>query len=436
MEYLGGPSGIAFNGAESTITPANVGSLTEKWTTTGAGGISAQPIVAGGQIYWGSWDGVLHDTPVSGGADVWHTPLGVTNDPSCPGREGIGSTPLYAVIGGTPTIYVGGGGNDAAVGQGNVYLYALNAATGVILWKTLIGTSPQDFAWSSPVLYNHHVYYGVASFGDCPLTRGRILQVDPATGAIQNTFYTEPPNCTAGGIWGTPTIDASTGMLYTATGTQSSCWGQPGDYSASMLEINANTMQYVASWQIPKGQLVADSDFGSAPTLFSALINGSATKMTGITNKNGIFYAFDRTQIAKGPIWEDQVAVGGASPLAGEGGLSPAAWDGRVLYIPAGNTTINGTSCMSGLRAVNPATGAYLWQDCFPGLLIGAAMGTPGLIFINEGSTVAAVSDGTGAELFSFTDTGARSIFYGPPTVADGHLYTCNMDSTVFAFGL
>ena len=42
----GGAAGTGFNGAESTITPANVSGLSKKWTAKGTNGVSAQPIVA------------------------------------------------------------------------------------------------------------------------------------------------------------------------------------------------------------------------------------------------------------------------------------------------------------------------------------------------------------------------------------------------------
>lgn len=238
-QYLHDVSGSDYNSGETTLNVNNFPNLTQKWTATGGGGMSAQPIAINNAVYWGSWDGNMHATSITGvnaGKDIWTTNLGTTTDNSCnPTKVGVASTAALGYIGTTPTIFVGGGGNDAAVGKGNVYLYAINANTGAITWKATIGTAPQDFAWSSPVVYGGNVYFGMASFGDCPLTRGRVYKVNEANGTIASTFYTEPAGCTAGGIWGTPTIDAATGMLFTATGTQSSCAGQAGDYAVSLL---------------------------------------------------------------------------------------------------------------------------------------------------------------------------------------------------------
>jgi outer membrane protein assembly factor BamB len=432
--YLGNAARTGFNSAESSITPASVSSLARKWTTTGTNGITGQPVVVGGQIYWGSWDGVLHDTPASGGADVWHIHLGVTSDNSCvPPVAGITNTVAYGSVSGTPTIFAAGGGNDS-VGGKNVYMYAVNAATGAILWKTVIGSSPHDFAWSSPVLYNGSIYYGISSFGDCPLVRGRVVKLDQTTGAIQNTFYTTNSGCTGNGVTSSPAIDTSTGKMYFATGNPGTCAGQSGDYAESVVELNASNLSFVASWEVPKSQQIADSDFLATPTIFTAHINGALTTMVGAVNKNAIYYAFNASKIASGPVWEDRLGPGSECPQCGGAGIAPSAFDGRVLYLGGPAGTINGTACNGSLQAVNPATGAYLWRDCLGSSSLGAVMATPGVLFLNHGRKVSAYNAGTGALLFTYFDMSSSSNFWGTPSVANGWLYDGNMDGTFFAF--
>ena len=70
------------------------------------------------------------------------------------------------------------------------------------------------FVWSSPAVFGNSVYIGVASFGDCPLVQGQLLQLDRITGALQHTFNVVPNGCTGGGVWGSPTIDAAAGTIY------------------------------------------------------------------------------------------------------------------------------------------------------------------------------------------------------------------------------
>ena len=435
-EYLGNAARTGFNGAESTITPANASGLSKKWTTTGKDGITAQPVVANGQIFWGSWDGVLHDTPVGGGHDVWDTPLGITTDGSCdPTLAGLAATASAAIAteGGVSTLYIAGGGTDS-VGGGNVYMYAVNASNGAVLWKTVIGSSPHDFPWSSPVLYNGSVYYGMSSFGDCPLVRGRVIKMDATTGAIQATFYATKSGCSGDGVTSSPAIDPN-GMMYFATGNPGNCGGQSGDYAESMVELNLNNnMSFVASWEIPKSQQNSDSDFLAAPTVFTATINGVATEMVGVVNKNAIYYALNAAKIASGAVWEDQLGPGSECPQCGTAGIAPSAWDGRVLYLGGPAGTINGKSCAGSLQAVNPATGGYLWRDCLGSSVLGAVMAIPGVVFANHGRSISAYNAGNGALLFTYVDSSSSSNFWGAASVADGWLYDGNMDGTFYAF--
>ncbi len=429
------------NTAETTLGPTTFPNLKVQWTAHGASGISAQPIVVGNVVYWGSWDGNLHATNITGtnaGKNLWTVNLGLTTGgKGCnPKSLGIASTAAYGTIGTTPTLYIGGGGNNTA-GGGHVYLYAINATNGAVIWKTSIGTSPSDFAWSSPVIYNGSVYYGVASLADCPLTRGRILKLDATTGTQQAIFNTVPAGCVAGGIWGSPSIDTATGMLYVATGNlPPSCKTTTGDYGMSLLELRASDLSYVSHWEVPRSQALPDGDFGSAPTLFSATIGGTTRAMVGIANKDGIFFAFDRTNIAAGPIWERAVAVNRDGPQSGGGSLSPAVWNGSTLFVAGGNTTIRGTSCRGGVRALNPATGTSIWEFCMTsGPILASLAGVPGVVVAVGGPNVVALNSTTGQTIFTYHDTSGKP-YWAPVSIANGHMFAANMDSSLVAFGL
>jgi outer membrane protein assembly factor BamB len=427
-----------FNKSETTLTAANVNNLRPHWTDIGQGGISTQVIEQNGVLYWGSWNGTFHATLAAGpkgGSDLWSAPLGLTANSSCFPTIGIASTATFGTVGSTQAIFVGGGGNDA-VGGGNDYLYALNANTGQVIWKTVVGTAPNDYTWSSPIIYNGSVYYGMASLFDCPLTRGRIYQINLATGAITNTFYTVASDCVAGGIWGSPTIDTATGMLFVTTGTPTTCTDTTGDYSMSLVELKASDLSYVASWQVPASQALVDTDFGSAPTLFTATINGATKSLVGVVNKNGLFYTFDRSNIAAGPLWEQRVAITGNCPECGGGSISPAVWDGSTLYVAGGITTISGKSCAGSVRALDPATGKFKWEHCTSGHVVSSLVGFPGVILDTSGKVFEALDARTGAVLFSATDAASNSLYYSPPSVANGQVYVPNFDGSLVAFGL
>ena len=67
---------------------------------------------------------------------------------------------------------------------------------------------------------------GVAAHGSCPHhTISRVLQLSGATGALQRSIQlntalpgVNQPTCIGGDVWGTPTIDPATGIMYIATG--------------------------------------------------------------------------------------------------------------------------------------------------------------------------------------------------------------------------
>ena len=427
--YLHDASHDGYNSSETAINPSTAQNVKLQWTHSARGGISTQPVVANGNIYWGSWDGYEHATSLNNGL-VWATYLGMTIDHNCnPSTVGVASS---ATI---DTVNIGGVATSVdLVGGGDANFYALNALNGKVIWHTSLGSSPSHFIWSSPTVYNGSVYVGVASFGDCPLVQGQVVMMNESTGAIQHVFNTVPNGCTGVGVWGAPTIDPATGWLYVATGNPGSC-GTNEIYGESVIKLHVGDLSFVSSWQVPANQQLFDTDFGSTPTFFTATINGTVTPMLGVGNKNGIYYAFDRNHIGQGPVWEDTLAVGGACPQCGDGIIAPSAWDGQTLYVAGGKTTINGNSCAGGLRAVNPATGSFIWQHCMTsGPILGAVSVVPGVLAITEGTYLLLINATTSATLFRYHDTNAGSLFYASPSVSNGVLYVGNMDNNLYSF--
>ena len=175
-------------------------------------------------------------------------------------------------------------------------------------------------------------------------------------------------------------------------------------------------------------QSTSDSDFGSTPTLFTATIGGALHQMVGIVNKNGIYYAFDRTKISAGPLWEKQVS---SSP----NNISSSTWDGVKLYEGSSKTIINGQSCGGSVRALNPASGGYLWEHCAPAKIIDAVMAVPGLVIVGAVRYLLVLDATTGNQLFSFQDATTGSAFWGAASVSNGVLYIGNKDGYLYAFG-
>ncbi|MHB8595921.1 MAG: outer membrane protein assembly factor BamB family protein [Ktedonobacteraceae bacterium] len=413
-----------FNTADTILNPSSASQLTLHWTDTTKGVISAQPVEANNMIYWGSWsDGLEHATDLNNNS-IWETPLGTTTDSRCyPSHAGVASTATVATINGQSMLFVGGG---------NATFYALDAATGSIIWSTPLGSSPSHFLWSSPALFNVSIYEGVASFGDCPLVQGQMVQLDPASGAITNIFDTVPTGCIGGGVTGSPTIDEAAGTLYFATGNAGSCGSYESDTTA-IVELNASDLSFVGAWQVPASQRGDDSDFLSTPTLFTS---SGGTPMVGVANKNGVFYAFQRDALSNGPVWQTQIAIGGDCPLCGEGSISPAGWDGNTLYVAGGRTTIGGTHCKGSVNALNPDNGSFLWQRCFTsGVVLGPVAVVPGVLVVGQGNRVVVLATASGQTLYHFVDTTNGSVFYGGASISNGVIYIGNKDGRLFAIG-
>ena len=426
--YLENPGRTSYDAAETTLTKTNAAQLTLKWTAHAQNVISSQPIFGNGLMYWSSWDGLLHASNPTTGADIWTHNIGQQTVALCdPPTAGPAAAATIGAIDGTPAVFVSGG---------NRTMYALNANTGAVIWADALTGSTDYYVWDAPALFNGSLYIGISSFGDCPLPWAKFYQLDLETGAIQNTFVLTPataPGCTGDGVWGSPAVDVATGVVYFATGN--GCTADPD--STAIIALSTGDLSLVDRWQVPPAQLVEDADFGNTPTLFTAVINGVTRRMVGVASKDGYYYALDRTNLSAGPIWEYQFAVGGDCPSCGDGSISPSAWDGATLYIAAGNTTINGVSCTSSVSAVAPGTGAFLWRRCLTtGATLGALVASPGLVVADSATTVYVFDATTGNTLFSYHDTSSSTFFYSAPEIHNGMLYAPNANGNLYAFGL
>ncbi len=305
--YMMNNARTGFNSAETIINTSSAPNLKRYWTLVAtAGRVTTQPLVANGMVYWGSWDGVEHATYLNG-KPAWSMNLGQTI--TCyNSRIGVASSGVVTTVlinGVTTTVLL--------VPGGDVNLYALDANTGAVLWKTLMSTQPQSFLFSPPAVFNGSVYIGISSTTDCKTRpQGQLVQVNASTGTIQNTFdVMAGTNCTGGSVWTSPTIDEATGKIYFTTAEKATCAvkGTLTPLATALVELNTSDLSFVASWKIPKAERIPDSDFASTPTLYTTTINGTFYNMLGVENKAGFYYAFDRTNIAAGPLWQVRRAV-------------------------------------------------------------------------------------------------------------------------------
>lgn len=432
--YLADANHDGFNSHETLINPTSASQLKQKWAHPANSGVSDQPIESAGIVYWGSWNGYIHATNISNNAKVWATFIGQTTDSSCdPPIVGVASSPTLGTVNAQLAIFVGGG--DAT-------FYALSAATGKILWKTALGSTPSHFIWDSPAVSTTSVYIGTSSFGDCPLTQAKFFQLDVNSGRILNTFLIVPNGCTGGGVWGSPTIDVPNGTVYLTTGNSGSCTtSEPNAFA--LLELNAANLNLVNRHQLPPSERPGDSDFGYTPTLFTATIGGISRSLVGVANKNGKYYAFDRTNISANPVWTEQLADGGDCPQCGSGSISSAGWDGTWLYIGGGNTSIGGSKCQGSVRKVDPGSGNFIWSHCMQSgpvvgsvTIVGSTAGPATLVAASQGSTVIVMNTSTGSTLARLSDGKRGSLLYDGPTISDGVLFVGNLDGNLYTYSV
>jgi len=415
--YLHDGQSTAASGDETTLSPSNAGHLSAHWAFKTGGKIASSPTVVNGVVYVGSWDGYEYALNATTGALAWRTYLGVTSAPNC-NPTSAGVTSVAAVQHGV--VYVGGG---------DAYWYALDASTGAVLWKVYTGdnsASGGHYNWASPLLSNGYAYIGIASFGDCPLVQGQLLQVSLSTHQVVNTYNFVPTGQAGAGIWTSPTLDATSNTVYVTTGTQ--VGAQP--LAQAIVALDAATLALKGSWQIPAAQAISDSDWGTTPIVFD---DATGTHLVAAADKNGYLYAYDRADVTAGPLWQQKIGDGGACPQCGGGMASSGAFANGRLYYASGSTTINSSAYPGAVRALNPATGAYLWEHGSPAVIVPAIAYANGLIVDDPGSTMEVLDAATGAQLYSYTTAGT---LWGAPSISNGQIFQGSTDGYVYAFGL
>jgi polyvinyl alcohol dehydrogenase (cytochrome) len=433
-QYLYSANHTSDNQAATTITPTNAADLQLAWTfkpsaapVPDLAGFQSSPTVYDGVIYIGARNGYFYAINETTGAVIWSDFIGYVTDKTC-AAQGFTSTATVAPdpTTGDPTVYVYG-----ATG----YLYALNAADGSEVWppaEVAIPSTTENnyYAWDSPLVFDNHIYVGISSECDDPLVRAGLDRFSQRTGALQSTWWTTPVNSKGASIWSSPATDGSTVFVTTGNGTARS-------EGYSIIDLNPALDRKLGIWTLPVADRVTDSDFGGSPGIWTASINGVSTELVGACNKNGSFYALQASDLAAGPVWSLQI---GNPSTEGPGECDAAPiYDGTNLYLSSNGTTINGTAYDGSVRAVDPATGAILWQTGLNGSIIGTpGMDGAGVIAAQSyGSTtnqngVWLIDAATGQILNTISLT--KSNTFGQPVFADNYLFIASTSDGLRAY--
>ena len=431
----------SYNAAATAVTTANAGSIPQAWKwvppgPTMPGQPSAQlftsPTVYNGRIYMGDKTGVFFALDETTGSIIWQRFIGYQSGKTC-NNLGFTSTATVAPdpTTGQLTVYVA-----APTGE----VVAFNASDGTVKWRMpVVSPSSQvnDYMlFASPTIDNGRIYIGTSSACDNPLVRAGVVSLRQTDGTILGSYYTQPSGQKGGSVWSSVAVDPSDHSVYVSTGNPLNV-NQVGD-SYSIVKLDGLTMQKTDIWTIPPADRTADADFGASPVLYTATINGQQTKMVSACDKNGYLYAWNRENLAAGPVWRTRIGDAGTDPNACIGG---EAWDGTRLYQGGNSTTIGGTTYAGSVRALDPATGHIRWEVGLPYNVINTptinGSGVLGIgTFTYPLSTANAayfIEAATGRILRTFT-TGVNGGVFSQMVFADNYVFLPSVSNGMRAF--
>lgn len=291
------------------LAAAQVPQLKLKWAFgfPGAGSVFGQPSIAGGRVFVGVDTGYVYAIDAASGCVYW----------SFEAEAGVRT----AVTVDRATAWFG----DL---KANVY--AVNVATGELIWKVKVEDHSSARITGAPKLYQGRLYVPVASGEEgaggnprypCCTFRGSVVALDAATGRQIWKTYAIPdaPQPTTksatgvqhygpagAGIWMSPTIDPKQHALYVGTGD---AYTEPAAKTTDALiamDLDSGKILWVAqdtendTWlagctaNAPTGncpeKLGPDHDFASPPIL-KTLPNGKRILIAG--QKSGNVWGHD-----------------------------------------------------------------------------------------------------------------------------------------------
>lgn len=466
----------ASNGGYCGISVKNVASLTTKWTVTTGGDVSARAAVVNGMAYFPDWGGNLWAVDARSGKVIWSHQL---SDYGLAAKTVSRTSP--AVVDGV--VYLGTQyvppASALSAQPPTGWLLAINAWTGALIWKIQPDkSSPIPVITASPVVARGVVYVGMTSAEEgaaasasyhCCSSRGSVVAVGAHSGSILWQRFTVPAGYTGGAVWGsTPVVDVDRGTVFVGTGNNYSvptdatyiACVKAGGSEASCLSADDHADSILAldmfsgavrwskrlmdwnqvgisnnsdSWNVgcavpgkPNCPVSAgpDYDFGSGPNEITYQTNRGWKTIIGAGQKSGIYYALDPETGSE--LWHTQVGPG--SSLGGmEWG---SASDGKRIYVAIGN--LYGIPYAAGSAgswaALDPATGAILWQKADPNgaIDLGPLAVANGVLYVPSmggGATTPnmfALDAATGNTLWSFPS--GASVIAGA-TIADDFVY-------------
>lgn len=288
-------------------------------------------------------------------------------------------------------------GSPAALifGDAAASVHAVEAATGRRLWVADARLNELNRITGAPAVHDGVVYtplsaievnYSQFDAYECCRGQGAVVALDLATGRqrwVARTMPEATPQLTSRTgvtqwgpsgaiIWSSPAIDAQRGVIYAATGENTS-WPatetsdaviaydlKTGERRWSYQATRSDIWNYAcsrggANCDFPGEYHSPDFDFGASPVLIRT---PRGRDLLIAPQKSGVIWALDPDRQGA-LVWANRIGVGSA----GGGVHWGVAYDGKRLYVPSNDPTgPHGNPLWGpGVHALDPDAGAVLW---------------------------------------------------------------------------
>jgi len=408
--------------ANAGLTAQQIPNLKLKWAfgVPNATEMYSQPTVVSGRVFFGSDAAWLYSLDAKTGCIYW----------SFGADAGIRATPVIAPISGQGTTQYAVYFTDVLT-----RVYAVDAQSGKLLWKTKAGEHPRAKSSNGVTVADGKVFAGFSSMEtttgavstyECCSFRGHVVALDANTGKkLWTTFViAEEPKPrgknaqgvtlygpSGGSVWNVPTFDMKRKRVYVGTGNAYTFPAAVG--TDSVIALDANTGKIVWQHQEVKGDafinncqatsrggdncpetLGPDYDFGGSSMILHTLADGRDILVAG--SKGGFAMAFDLDKNGA-VLWKTSLTEArvGAAGLIVFGGAA----DNQTVYYGLNQ---NGAV----VAAVNLADGTRKWTTTpIAGARGIAAANTliPGVVFSHASDgTLRAMSTTDGKLLFEY----------------------------------
>jgi polyvinyl alcohol dehydrogenase (cytochrome) len=393
-----------FQNGRYEITAAHVPDLKLKWAFgfPGARSVWGQPAVVGGRVFLGVDTGEVYSLDAATGCVVWMFKA----------ENGVRTAITVARVQ-TPA-RANGSRYAAWFGDVKANVYAVDAESGMQIWKVKVEDHASARITGAPKMYENRLYVPVASGEEgaggnpkypCCTFRGSVVALDFETGReIWKTYMIpdEPKPTTksadgvqhygpaGAGVWGSPTIDVKRHVLYATTGD---AYTEPAAKTTDAivaLNLDTGKFEWVAQgtendvWlggcpaKDPKGNcpqtLGPDHDFAASPILRDI---GGGRRVLVAGQKSGNVWGYDPDK--KGAVLWKTALVANTTEFGGKIIWGGAA-DGSAAYFGLGPGGIASVALKDGERrwftpfTPTPEMAKHAGQD-------GPLTAIPGVVF-------------------------------------------------------